>query len=155
MADEQPGLMEFLNARLEEERAAAERACPPRRPVQGGEVWSVGEEEAAEEGAMPTGVWVVTGPDGNDGIAVVNGNPRADHIAHWDPRRVLREVEVKEWLLRRHNKRRSTDWDRPGHVGWECAQCTNEYPCPTVAILVLPYEGHPDFKQEWRKGLWW
>jgi len=63
------------------------------------EPWSVEPFTPSEPGALPASSWVVSGPDGEDGIAVVNGSYRAEHIASHDPARALREVAAKRAIL--------------------------------------------------------
>lgn len=133
-------LVVFLRARLGEDEQMARAATPGP--------WDADEDE----------VCTLHDGEGGDlvGDTVAYVRRRSEdtaHIARHDPQRVLREVEAKEWLLRRHSKRRSPNFDYPGHIGWECAQCTNEYPCPTLAVLVLPYAGHPDYRREWHPDL--
>lgn len=74
----------------------------------------------------------------------------AEHIACHDPTRVLAEVDTKRRIVKVHFRRRSYDWDEPGVIGFECAQCCDRFPCTTLRLLALPYADHPYYKPEWR-----
>ena len=71
----------------------------------------------------------------------------AQHIAAWDPARVLREIEAKQRILVEH---------RQTQPRW-CAVCDvpgdyqgREYACTTVRLLALPYADRPGYREEWR-----
>lgn len=74
----------------------------------------------------------------------------AEHIARHDPARVLAEADAKRRIIKVHFRRRSYDWDEPGVIGFECAQCCDRFPCTTLRLLALPYADHPYYKPEWR-----
>lgn len=160
-------LVAFLTARLDEDEADARNACPPRRPVSSGEAWAVESSDAHEpmsDGGIPAAVWVVTGPEGEDGIAAVNNHHRAVHIARHDPARVLAEVAAKRRMIgyyvvttrlcaeakqridtaesagREANKRDYADWDR--------ANTEASILADPVRLLALPYADHPDYRRE-------
>jgi len=85
-------------------------------------------------------------------VAYNEGSPsigQAAHIAEHDPRRVLAEVDAKQRIMKRHFPRRAPNWDYPGHIGYECAQCATEHPCQTLRLLALPFAAHPDYRPEW------
>jgi len=68
----------------------------------------------------------------------------ADHIAEWDPARVLREIDAKRRILAEHPLN-----------GWVCDTCDNGeveqvFPCPTLRLLALPYDDRPGFLEAWR-----
>src|SRR5215207_4259769 len=56
------------------------------------------------------------------------------------PARVLAEVEAKRQLLRLH--------DDLGEL--RCAEDEQESPCPTLLVMAIPYQDHPQFQPEWR-----
>ena len=73
----------------------------------------------------------------------------AQHIATWDPARVLAEVEAKRRILDEHGP----DELRP----WECRACAGPHgddgyhiPCPTVRLVALPYADRDGYRDEWR-----
>lgn len=143
-------LVAFLRARLDEDEQRARQAATIADPQRGlMPRWS---------GRPYRNGWTVTllNPDTADdldtGIDLFQAElPKtvAEHIIFNDPERVLAEVDAKRRIIKRHLQRRAPNWDYPGHIGYECAQCTNEYPCPTLALLALPYRDHPDYQPEW------
>lgn len=146
------GLVEFLNARLDEDEQVA-RNC-------------VGDDLG----------WLWAGSGGHvkdaDGCAVVAvedyGPEVVEHIARHDPLRTLAEVNAKRLLLAEHadyvvwsegetssgEPVQDPDWvcrtcvDRSAPEPWELADARTQ-PCPTLRILALPYADHPDYRQEW------
>ena len=58
------------------------------------------------------------------------GRGARDHIARWDPARVLAECEAKRRLIALGEK--DSYWD------------------DVLRILALPYADHPDYREEWR-----
>lgn len=152
-------LVAFLTARLDEDEAAAQACHRLRQPVEGGEVWAVKDYVPSDPDAVQSGTWVVTGPDGGDGIGMMSSEYRAKHIARHDPARVLREVAAKRRTLTRHSA-------APG--GEELAMplyCaahafkhrdgTVTFPiqldaCPDLRDLAEPYAWHPDYQESWR-----
>lgn len=91
-----------------------------------------------------------------------------EHIARWDPARVLAECEAKRQIVAEHpevtvwSTGESYSGDRIDEPEWFCGRCVDtsarqpwtdvdrvEYPCPTLRLLALPYADHPDYRQEW------
>ena len=120
-------LTAFLNARLDEDEAAAKAA------------WGV--EWDWRYVAQPFGE--------RPSIA------HTVHIARHDPARVLREVEAKRAILDRHMPHQpafgglACDWcsedvdDRP--------QIAKErWPCPDVRSIATVWSDHPDYRPEWK-----
>ncbi len=72
-----------------------------------------------------------------------DGDPVNAHIARHDPARVLREVEAKRRLLEQFRLRgdsvRAVVRPVTGGV-WD----------DLLRLLALPYDGHPDYREEWR-----
>lgn len=71
-----------------------------------------------------------------------------EHIAHWDPARVLAEVDAKRRILDLHSPGRSYREDgKP-----VCASCRKSriYPCQVVRLLALPMAGREGYREEWR-----
>ena len=75
-------------------------------------------------------------------------------------RRVLAECEAKRRIIALHQPSGG-----PNYRGTECcARCTaggeypaddgytdeQNWPCPTLRALALPYAEHPDYREEWR-----
>lgn len=88
---------------------------------------------------------------------------RADHIAHYDPVRMLREVEAKRRILDEHASD-DGDCSACGRASWEenpGAYLRDEpemadvwrpaiWPCRTARLLALPYADHDDYEEDWR-----
>jgi hypothetical protein len=149
-------IVEFLNARLDEDQAEALATTPV--PVPGR--WKAARDKHAPDDAP---LFLVQGEDeyepgsenysGNSPVIAYSAEwqPGAEadlrHIARHDPARVLREVVVKRRVLERH--------------GTEVCMCIKEYggdlvqawyddePCPELRDLAAPYDGHPDFHPAW------
>jgi hypothetical protein len=92
----------------------------------------------------------------------------AEHIARWDPARVLAEVEAKRRVLDLHNPQPTGYVDgvyTHGETGQlQCEHCAEQchsgsgmsrdmpdapWPCPTVRLLAQPYAGRPGWREEW------
>ena len=90
--------------------------------------------------------------------AVVPGD-EAEHIARWDPARVLAECEAKRRIMEAHPMGPGADgsWNYTEVVGClTCVSCgvdgeaiIDAGPCPTLRALAAPYAEHPDFRPEW------
>jgi hypothetical protein len=75
----------------------------------------------------------------------------AEHIARWDPARVLRKVAAERRILDEHPTMVYTD-GQPGY-----SQVLNDHvcpgdqtPCTTLRLLALPYADQPGYREEWR-----
>lgn len=119
-------LVEWLRARLDEDEALARRCR--------GERW---EREGTE--------WVFGVPSA-DTIWFDHSYPHVgDHIARWDPARVLAEVEAKRSLLAAYDEARayySANRSAPAgevHGLWTA-----------VKFSALPYADQPGYRDEWR-----
>ena len=131
-------LIAFLNARLDEDEAAAEAADPGP--------W---------ESTAPS-LWVDAPAAGI--IVQTRHFEDAAHIARHDPARVLREVEAKRAIMAEHYP--GTTWAGDAPEGLEiCAgeegdgdtwQMAIRWPCPQIRQLAAVYSDHPDYRQEWQ-----
>lgn len=149
MTDE---LINFLRARLDEDKAAARDATPgpwwhnPGKQWLGPEAFEKydlrqGEEFVGYGGPHPfTGAVCSTGPASN-----MQGMKDAEHIARHDPARVLREVEAKQEFVRAYEGRLA---EVKG--GSMIGDLTDEYEALVLPLLALPYSDHPDYRTEWR-----
>jgi len=134
------GLTEFLLARIAEDEAAARAAAEHRVPTLG----------KSQPGATVAGIrrdrtrvgerWLarydnVVSAEFDDGLRAVFalsgslGMDLAQHIARWDPARVLAECEAKRHL-----------------IGVISAYDDIEGLC----LLALPYTGHEAYRAEWK-----
>ncbi|MEV7654638.1 DUF6221 family protein [Streptomyces anulatus] len=93
--------------------------------------------------------------------ASFGGRVVAEHIAHHDPARVLREVEAKRLIVEAHGRGHecislSGSGDKSVVDGkpwahWEPEHTVDaERPCYVLRALVLPYADHPDYLPKWR-----
>lgn len=113
-------LAEFLLARVAEDEIDARKAMPGPWELDGGSIYSPAAkgEEVID--------WAY---DGN-----------WEHIARWDPARVLAECEAKRRVVQ------APEPTTPGGYvdGWWEA---HEY---ALRQLALPYAHYPDYQQEWK-----
>lgn len=148
-------LVEFLTARLDEEELLAHRAAAFRDAF---------DDEDSDNGVdwISDNTMVYT----TGQVFLVNaippekfGRPHPEemlqHIARWDPARVLAEVEAKRKIIEEHlpvsafgfaDCRSCRDLLGPGQM----AASANSWPCRTVTLLAQPYADHPDFDPAWR-----
>lgn len=99
----------------------------------------------------PLGDYDVT-DDANRQIVgeLVNMSNQAEHIARWDPNRVLAECDTKRRIIEPHTP------ERPYAATVDlCAECGGEngrvaWPCRDLLILALPYSDRPDYREEWK-----
>jgi hypothetical protein len=76
------------------------------------------------------------------------GPAAAAYWRHFDPARVLAEVDAKRRILEQHH--RSGQTCPRCSLGTEDGQVVFERdPCGTLRLLALPYAGHPDYRAEW------
>lgn len=134
-------LIAFVHARLDEDEQVARDASPgPWRPnAEHDEVLAVDDITVA------------------DGFALSGHQLRTtvDHIARWDPARVLAEVEAKRRILAEvvddaNGLDISVDLDR--RVGTRDETAEPYLGDQLAKLLALPYVGHPDYREEWRPG---
>jgi hypothetical protein len=80
-------------------------------------------------------------------------NETADHIAAWDPARVLREIDAKRKLANLHRPVRSPQPD--GITNLDCSTCGGEeklspsWPCPSLRLLAAPYSDRDGYREGW------
>jgi hypothetical protein len=162
MTDE---LVTFLRARLDEDVATAQAAHP------GGWCAHTVESTRVDGRTFPEVTWVSDSVEA-DGWNEPEGAYRvveyfaevptgavtradAEHIARWDPARVLAEVQAKRRIIDLH-KPRGVEGGPP--YRWTCTLCDHapvpwdsymEWPCLTMRLLAAPYASHPDYRAEW------
>lgn len=153
-------LVTYLRARLDEDEAAA-RAADVK---QGDPHWWVSPVLAApgrytvrSATSRPIARVEDVGDDfrpadpGSGPRSILDGRAASDHIARWDPARVLAEVAAKRRILDRHSGDhlcpvpQDPEWVR--YVG--CERIVMTYPCGDVLDLAQPYADRPDFRREW------
>ena len=154
-------IREFLHERLKEDEVIARQASlSSHGPHLDGDVsrWEVEPFESSEEGAVPAALWVADG----EGMGVGQINPKgkkAEHVARWDPARVLAEVASKRAILGRHLPEKAGYFDPQAKTGLTFTVCevdgnggTDEdaWPCDELKYLAAPYAGHAQFDPAWR-----
>ena len=138
-------LISFLNARLDEDEAAARAALPIYGPG-----WR--PENSKVAGLGPARIW---GKDSKRPVAEAARRVSAAHITRHDPARVLREVAAKRAILAEHGpSRRDASRCRVctaiAHTGMGHADARRfRAPCPTLLFLAAVYSDHPDYRAEW------
>lgn len=118
-------LVDFLRARLDEDEQVARDAHYE------GQRWISEEEDVCR--------WPA-----DELVRFADRKRDAAHIAHWDPARVLAEVESKRQIIGAYisaGDNPSGEMRDFGHAeGLEEA----------LEFLALPYADHPDYRQEWK-----
>lgn len=124
-------ITEFLRSRLAEDERVAQEASSHLR------AWEV----------RGLDVYVVDGPPSLNPIARHAFGHVAEHIARWDPARVLAEVEAKRRILDLHGlDHECSTYDHHGEIdtcSWAIGYCS------TLQVLAVPYSGHPDYNPAW------
>jgi hypothetical protein len=149
-------ISDFLLARIAEDEAEARAAQPGGWYAQGGgqvmlpAPWS---RRPWTENAVVVSPATTIGPQGQSD---------ADHIARWDPARVLAECEAKRRLVELHAIQVERDRQSPFDpatgaersewaVDLYCDVCGwVSVACDTLHALASVYADHPDYQQEWR-----
>ncbi|WP_448639175.1 DUF6221 family protein [Geodermatophilus sp. URMC 63] len=139
--DMTPQLDEFVMARIAEDKRIAARAA---------------DEDglgAARAGSLPGGA--PSRPGSGSAAATALHSAAAEHVARFGPARVLDECAAKRWMVQAcRDARPDTAFlgARPG--GLPDFPLTpadvHQLAALTLALLALPYAGHPDYRQEWR-----
>lgn len=130
-----PTIAEFLTARLDEDQATAEAAADRDSGEWFmGRKWNVYRaEDVSPEDDEETNELVVYG----------NVKSQSEHIARYDPARVLAEVAAKRALL----KRLEEDADRcTDDAEWRGASFALD---KVLEYLAAPYADHPDYDPTW------
>lgn len=150
--------MEWLSARLTEDEAVAKAAArrfekdvaafksgrPPDMEDLPGETaadWSGGTDED-ETGYFRAAVWAGEGITTICEMESEYDQTSPEHIARWDPARVLAEVAAKRRIIEHVVRGRAYYWDTDNTL----------FP-PGLAILgalALPYADRPGYRDEWR-----
>ncbi|MEV8046397.1 DUF6221 family protein [Streptomyces griseoluteus] len=127
-------LVQWLTAQLDVEDRVARAAAEESHPE-----WSPGDKNLGSQvSTAEYGDPVVVGP-----WDYLDWDVR-QHIAAHDPARVLREIDAKRRVMKRHHD----------FQGW-CAGCGNDLTnqindCPELRDLASTYADRPGFREEWR-----
>jgi hypothetical protein len=130
-------LARWLGAQLDTDAEKARAACWDEQS----DVWTARPPQASYErytvvDYCDDGVVVVT-PENADADGV------GQHVAEWDPARVLREIDAKRRIIAEHALN-----------GWVCTTCDNGeveqvFPCPTLRLLAVVYADREGYREEW------
>lgn len=122
---------------------------------------------AVEDRSAPwDGQWMA---DGNSAVRTANGHVLfyrhgpaplkpglADHVAEWDPARVLREIEAKRRMLDevlKYEAKIDGEWgcchDPDEIAAGQCAE-TQPQDVTALRLLALPFADRPGFQESWR-----
>lgn len=142
-------LTEFLLARIAEDEAVANRA------TEGAWTWRMNNWVKPQPEVVPVDSWNSSGR-----VAILPDlglKQDAEHIARYDPARVLAECEAKRRVAHLHGPKYKGSTDcRSCADGWEDmtygqnGYTPEPYPCLTARNLALIYSDHPDYRDEWR-----
>jgi hypothetical protein len=140
-------LAEFLLARIAEDEAVAQAAIRPE-PVKGWSPPRVDDGRWATDHGMyeerVEGIGITIYDEGGHSVE------QAEHIARYDPARVLADCEAKRRIVALHGA------DKWGRFCLTCddeesdvpERCPVDYPCSTLRALALPYADHPDMTKD-------
>ena len=121
------GLVEFLLARIEEDRRTACTSTPGR--------WGVVDDRGA------AGTRHYLHSDGGYYITeMVINRPTADHMARWDPTRAVADCEARRRIVEMFA------------ASARLNQCDTDelFFGETLRWMATLYREHPDYRQEWR-----
>jgi hypothetical protein len=146
-------LVAFVRRCLDEDERVARAASvgPWRASPSIRSVYGPGSAVVNMPGPLPDWATYVVPPDseGSEGIEPAN----AEHIARWDPARVLAEVEAKRQVLeamedqaREHLNTICNDPEAEGRY----VQRAEFYRQEVARLLAQPYAGQPGWREEWR-----
>lgn len=150
-------LVAFLRARLDEDEQQATLARMRRD-------W---DPKTDERPVGPSaGQWSAEGEEvSGDGILIVeqegwHNAEQANHIARWDPARVLAEVQAKRAIVDRYEDERSRRDAYRSPLAREAEdhkavhdrrtqEARSRVAEDVVRLLALPYVDHLEYRQEW------
>lgn len=81
-------------------------------------------------------VWTCDDPEDSCSEIAALWDAEGEHMARWDPARVLAEVEAKRAILDEFRRELADD-------------LTNESALWVLAVLALPYRDRPGYRPEW------
>ncbi|TDD97651.1 DUF6221 family protein [Actinomadura rubrisoli] len=141
-------LVRFLNERLDEDAALAQRALAAAHSGAWRTDGILGDLYASYDD--PQSGHVIATADKNEADVL-------DHAARHDPDHVLADVEAKRRIFAEHPMEGGAVLGGSEPLRWRyCATChvreeiIGEWPCTTMRLLTLPYADHRDYRDEWR-----
>lgn len=132
-------IIEFLNARLDEDEAAAQ-AVTAAGGHGGWEALPLAELDGRRALAWGSFIFAVMDP-------VPEGRACAEHAARHDPARVLREIAAKRSIIEICV---GQGYVEDGPVPWSAAPPEAPVTWFTLAELAAVYADHSDYRQEWK-----
>lgn len=75
-------------------------------------------------------------------------SPSSFEGIRYNPARVLDECDSKRHIIREH-RHLLAQGATPAETASVCWSCTQPYPCQTLRLLAMPYQGQPGFRDEW------
>lgn len=144
-------LVTWLRGQLDEDERVAREAGPGPWMAITTRDFTGGPDSALDLGG-PTGRVVLAGWFDDDPIRP----PESEHIARWDPARVLAEVDAKRRILDEilaYESKIDGEWGCCHSAeGIAAGQCPDIRPddIHAVRLLALPYADRPGYREEWR-----
>jgi hypothetical protein len=138
-------LVSWLRAQLDEDEQIARAACWDDQS----DVWTARPPQAHYErytvvDYLDDGVVAVT-PENADADGV------GQHIAEWDPARVLREIDAKRQLVCAYEEAVSAFNDSgPALTSYDRLTGSVSSLRRAIELLALPYADRPGYREEWR-----
>lgn len=139
----------FLRARYDEEERLAHAAAPGPWVYQ--DIDSVGGGRVCDpDVAIAAVAWdnEHVDPRIRRTIPAEQADGTGEHIAHQNPARVLAKIAADRQIIDVHACDRGacrTCWSATPR-----SSRREDFPCPTLRAMALPYAGHPDYRPEWR-----
>jgi hypothetical protein len=129
-------LIEFLTARVEEDKEAALAA--------GGSEWT----------HNPDGMHgAIEDDDSGETVTYHEGSPTREqsiHIVRFSPARVLRDIEAKRAIIEEHRPRTDARDLRSDPCDAHDPITLESEPCDTLRHLAAVYRDHPDYREDWK-----
>lgn len=151
-------LSDFLMARISEDETAARAAL---EAGSGGDKWDVDGTDDLEVWANAEWEVDASGEDGygtNAGVFIAGGDVVAagvegtavvEHIARWDPARVLAEAQGKRQILAMHHMATQTAAQSPSKTAHFSAVASALE--SAMLFLAMAYADHPHHQPEWKR----
>jgi hypothetical protein len=142
-------LIAFLNARLDEDEAAAKAVRQPRNWHQGDESdpWASWDRDMIY--MWPPEFHTPIESDKHWRGLQADDDHLAAHIARHDPARVLREVTAKRAIVTRYAAVRRAFGDREGGLWPDVTRREKSHAYATLCDLAGIWSDHPDYQDEW------
>lgn len=144
-------LIAFLRARLDEDEQAA-KAMQAVYPTP----WDVSDRgHSARVVADEPNFFAVVSIDQDQAPEAGWLSDVVDHVQRWNPDRVHADVAAKRLIIDEHAESDTHECGTCVAAGWGYPEASRDsrpqrLPCRTLRALALPYDDHPDYREEWR-----